>query len=251
MPMAPFAPAAGAVLAVLYPDRCTSCGALPTETAFCARGPRVAGLRPWDRPSLCESCLSVLAVRGPRRQVGPEGCPELWGAVRTDPGLVQLVGAFKYHGVRGLAWPLAGLMEAALAPVPPGTVLVPVPLHRRRRRSRGFNQAAILARLVGRARGLEVQESCLVRRRATAQQARITAAEERRENLAGAFAGRKGVPGTGAVLVDDLVTSGATVAAAAGALAATGWTVRGVLALGLASSVGKAAGPVDTGRGDS
>ena len=131
-------------------------------------------------------------------------------------------------------------------------MLVPVPLHAARRRRRGFNQAAVLAELAGPLLGLPVDHAALRRLRATAQQARLNETGAREANLAGAFGA--GVAGASrrAVLVDDLVTVGATAQAAAAALRGAGWEVVGVLALGLATSRDDGAGDfVDTPGGAS
>lgn len=159
----------------------------------------------------------------------------------TDPELVKRVGAWKYHGIRGLAWPLAQRLlpawERLVTGCPVVPALVPVPLHARRRRERGFNQCEILARLLAARTGAEVIERRLVRTRATAQQARLKSDADRAGNLEGAFAARADAAQAGrpVVLVDDLVTSGATVLAAAKALRLGGCCVWGVLALGVAT----------------
>jgi ComF family protein len=177
----------------------------------------------------------MLGDPGPVVRPAGENVPRIWAAGVTGSDLVRTVGNLKYHGVRGLAWPLAIHMAHALPPEMPSCRLVPVPLHRRRRRIRGFNQAELLARLVGRIRTMEVTDRHLVRRRATKQQARLTDDEQRRANLADAFSWRGPEPTYPVVIVDDIVTSGATVRAAAGAIRRAGGQVLGVLALGLAA----------------
>jgi ComF family protein len=104
-------------------------------------------------------------------------------------------------------------------------VLVPVPLHPRRRLERGFNQSELLARELARRTGLEVAAKALVRRKDTAPQAGLSAAERRR-NVAGAFAVRQRarVAGRTAVLLDDVWTTGATALACARILREAGAT---------------------------
>jgi ComF family protein len=107
----------------------------------------------------------------------------------------------------------------------PAAVLVPVPLHPRRLRERGFNQSELLARALGRRAGLAVAPEALVRRKETPPQTGLTAAA-RRSNVSGAFAVRRRgrVAGRVVVLVDDVVTTGATARACAAALRAAGST---------------------------
>ncbi|HPF71402.1 MAG TPA: ComF family protein [Candidatus Krumholzibacteria bacterium] len=229
-----------ALLDVAAPASCLQCGARPGEAPWSARGPHVPGLRRADEPHLCLACLRGLAG-DPRTGTTAGGLP-VFAAAATGPLLVDLVGAWKYHGVRGLAWPLAGLLGPAAAALAAGLaaapVLVPVPLHRRRARGRGFNQAEVLARLAAAERGWPVAP-CLVRRRATGQQARLHDDDARRRNLGGAVAVRGGPPAGGPlVLVDDIVTSGATLDEAARALAAAGARPAAALCLGLRAGSG-------------
>ena len=89
--------------------------------------------------------------------------------------------------------------------------MVPVPLHRRRLYERGFNQAMLLCRGIGRHWGLEVAETGLARIRQTAPQIRLTP-KEREKNVRGAFAATgAGFTGKRVLLVDDVYTTGATV----------------------------------------
>jgi len=100
---------------------------------------------------------------------------------------------------------------------------MPVPLSGLRRRTRGYNQAEALARALGRELGLPAWPGALERRRHTPPQARSADMEERRRNVAGAFVCREpGVAGRRVLLVDDVTTTGATLAACALALKEAG-----------------------------
>lgn len=248
------APAA-ALLELLLPEECAACGATSGHARWEQAGALVRGLRPWDRPHLCAGCAAGLFAEPCLRVLDADGADPLpvVAAAPTSARLTRVVGAWKYHGVRGLAWPLASALvlaarlelvarlepatarPAAISAAAPAAALVAIPLHRRRQRARGFNQAQLLADLAAPLLGLPSRRGALVRARATEQQARLADATARQRNLDGAFVARApDGPVRRVVLVDDLVTAGATVRAAAGALRAAGWEVVAVLAIGLA-----------------
>jgi ComF family protein len=115
---------------------------------------------------------------------------------------------------------MAECLDGAALPV---DVVVPVPLHPRRQRLRGYNQSTLLAREVSRRLGLTLASEALVRRRDTPPQAKAVEAGARRRNVAGAFDCPAGVAaGRRVLLVDDVTTTGATLDACARALLAEG-----------------------------
>lgn len=124
--------------------------------------------------------------------------------------------ALKYNGVSSLARPMAPLMLERLREwSPPVDALVPVPLAGRRRRTRGYNQADLLAGELARLTGLRLERRALKRTRMTAPQVGQPDEEARRRNVSGAF-----VPGPATVmgsvlLIDDVLTTGATLDACA------------------------------------
>jgi ComF family protein len=217
------------VLAVVFPSACLACAAsLPHPSAgpLCApcwqalprhRGGLCRCGTPLGdgSPGPCGRCRRGLSVFAAGASLGP-----FEGVLRL------LVHELKYRGRRRLVARLAGLLleESAVRGVlSAGANLVPVPLHPRRRRERGFNQAELLARALARGSGLEVEARLLVRRRDTAPQAGLSAASRRR-NVTGAFAARSRsrLRGRTLVLVDDVVTTGATAAACARVLKQAG-----------------------------
>ncbi len=232
-----------ALLDLAAPEHCAACGAGRGERPWCGRGARVAGLRRLDAPHLCRPCRDLLAGTGPPPELDLDGLPVV-AARATGADLVAVVAAWKYHGVRGLAWPLAELLVPAARTLERrlggAALLVPVPLHRRRRRRRGFDQAAQLTALLGASLGWP--HAALLRRvRSTPQQARLAGDERRRRNLARSCrAGGRidAAPTLPVVLVDDIVTSGATLAEAARALAAAGRPAAAGLALGVRAGSG-------------
>jgi ComF family protein len=143
----------------------------------------------------------------------------------------------KYYRRRRVARPLGALMAAHLQSHPlPCDALVPVPLHQKRLKERGFNQAELLACEVAAATGLPLIAGPLERIRATRQQALLDT-PGRIENVLDAFMWTGSAPPARIVLVDDVLTTGATVNACAAALRAGG--AREVYALALARSRGR------------
>lgn len=146
--------------------------------------------------------------------------------MRYNDVSAALVSRFKYADRLEAAPAFARWMARAGADLLTGAdLLIPVPLHRRRLFSRRYNQAAELARAIGVESGLAVGSNLLARVRATRPQVGLTGAARRR-NVAGAFRLRPGmggrIEGKAVVLVDDVMTTGATIEACARALLAAG-----------------------------
>jgi ComF family protein len=136
--------------------------------------------------------------------------------------LRELVHLFKYGRMKPLAKTLAAHLAGALPRDKRFDVVVPMPLHWRREWQRGFNQSALLARATARRCGIPMLNA-VRRTRATATQAGLSNAR-RRENVAGAFRVRKTalVEGRRILLIDDVMTTGATASACALALKRAG-----------------------------
>jgi len=148
-----------------------------------------------------------------------EWCAPFAGVVR------HALHALKYAGERRLAEPLGAAVAARWAGAGGGgDLLVPVPVHASRRRERGYDQAELIAAAAGRALRLPMLPA-VERTRATTAQYRLDR-RHRAANVATAFAVRPGfaarVAGRHVVLVDDVVTTGATLSASAGALLLAG-----------------------------
>lgn len=200
---------------------CRFCGG-PAEQAPVCRACR-ADL-PWNRCAC--PCCALPTPTG-------EACPDCLAAPppvsRTvapfvfAPPIAQLIHRLKYNrelaDVRWLAAALAEHRQRLDAPLP--EQLLPVPLHRRRLWQRGYNQAQVLATALGRRLHVPVRGGWLKRLRATPQQVGQSA-EERRRSVKGAFAVSGAVEGRHVALVDDVMTTGATLYELARALRAAG-----------------------------
>ena len=145
--------------------------------------------------------------------------------------LRSLIHLFKYSGMRPLAGRLSRLLDRALPIDERYDAIVAVPLHWRRQWRRGFNQAELLAREVASRRQIPVMNA-LRRRKATANQSGLTSAGRRR-NIAGAFQPRAGISlaGKRILLIDDVMTTGATASACALALKKAGANTVSLLTL--------------------
>jgi len=140
----------------------------------------------------------------------------------------RLLPRFKFHHDLAAGRLLAQLMLHALRDVPRPDALLAVPLHPSRLRRRGYDQALELARPLARSLQLPLMTDGLTRTRATAARTRATAAQSeldaaaRKRNLRGAFSARPGAWPEYVTLIDDVMTTGATLSAAASALRAAG-----------------------------
>ena len=190
-------------LDVMFPTRCIGCGRNGTY--------------------ICVACLAK-AKRSPS-----EPLPQ--GSALTDvltpfayEGVVRTaVQHLKYRGLRTLAPEMARPMAWELAvTVPPPFTLVPVPLHPNRLRERGFNQAELLAREVAKALDAPLATDVLRRSVDTPSQVETETRAERLRNVRNAFAPVEPPDGGTVVLVDDVMTTGATLSAAALVLLSAG-----------------------------
>jgi len=176
-----------------------------------------------DHGGLCAACWSRIPFAfdpGPgvlslEAIADPPAYGRARAAVRYDDVARDLVHAFKYGDRTDLAPRLGGwIAQAGAELLADADALVPVPLHWRRQWARRFNQAAALARTVSEISGVPVIDDALGRIRATRQQVGLTQAE-RAANIQGAFAvspaGKAAIRGKRLILVDDVLTSGATV----------------------------------------
>jgi len=183
-------------------------------------------------PAACAACDAPLKARSVfcaacAGSVQLESPPEVGGVVAFgafDGPLASALRRFKYEGRPDLAAPLGHLLRRAVKDARlQGGLVVPVPLHPRRLAERGYNQAALLARAVANELGAPLRPRALVRVRNTSQQALLDRSG-RRKNVEHAFrvADPSTVRGRRVVLVDDVATTGSTLAACSEALLEAG-----------------------------
>jgi len=206
-----------AALDLIFPPRCALCGA---GGSFLCAG--CAGNLNAASPPRCDRCWRPGTYQDvcPHCQAEPPAFDRLCAAFVYDGNARGVVHALKYRGLTALAEPMASLMLAASGDALEAVdLIVPVPLAGLRRRTRGYNQAESLARALGDELGLPVVPRALARKRHAPPQARSADAETRRRNVAGAFTARPElVAGARILLVDDVTTTGATLASCAAAL---------------------------------
>ena len=178
----------------------------------------------------CTSCRTPFANAFPLDEEGR--CPLCRAGVRGfdaaysfgayEGVLRQWIHLYKYGRVKSMSKPLAALLARALPAGEEWDAVVPIPLHWRRRWSRGFNQADLLARAVARRLGVPVLPA-LRRVRHTPTQTGLSQSGRRR-NVAAAFAIRNAASAAGKriLLLDDVMTTGSTAAACAGVLRRAG-----------------------------
>lgn len=191
-----------AFLDLLFPPACFRCGTSLAADAI-----------------LCGSCAARVPAAPP---VVVPGLPACFAGAPYAGEVESWVRAFKYPGAAGrfdpapealLGWLLA--RAAGRVPPPLPDAIVPVPLHAHRLRARGFNPAGLLARRLARDLGVAFDPVALARVRDTASQTGLDA-RARRRNVSGAFRfARRGRAPARIWLVDDVVTTGSTLAAAA------------------------------------
>lgn len=215
---------------LLFPPRCVHCGA--DGSLFCDTCEAVSTrLRPVETcrtcalpspTSTCEICFAE-----------PPALNRAVAVFTYQPEIRDAITALKYKDIRTIASRLGTLMAEAL-PDPSRTqidALLPVPVSRSRMRSRGYNQSELLARGIAAIKNIEIRSDLLVRNVDRGPQARAGSIEERAENVTDAFSVNGNVDGLRIMLIDDVMTTGATLNSCAKALKYSGASWVGSLVL--------------------
>ncbi|MFH1225732.1 MAG: ComF family protein [bacterium] len=210
------------ILDLFFPKKCLGCG--QDDSPACLPAGMAGG---W----LCPDCFQKIKIAG-RLLPNYDYLDGVW--VSADYGdriLRQLIHSFKYQYVTELALVLAEMMVSALPLQTENWFIVPIPLHRRRLLERSFNQAELLAKEIGQRKNWPVLTDILYRSRHVKPQVKLKR-EERLVNIKGAFACRPNVDliGKNILLVDDVMTTGATLSECAKVLKQNGANlVRGLV----------------------
>lgn len=227
-------------LALIYPPRCLTCGTV-VDSDFGLCGPC------WRETefiggALCDACGIPLPGQQGGDALGCDSCltaPPLWvqgrSAVKYRGNGRKLALALKHGDRQEIARPAASWMAQAIGPLlPENTLIVPVPLHWTRMLKRRYNQSALLAKALSKQLALPSCPDALVRRRPTGSLDGLGRAE-RYASLEGAIKvsakRRAQLLGRSVLLVDDVMTSGATFHTCAQALQAAGITEIRTIAL--------------------
>ncbi|MCC6767196.1 MAG: ComF family protein [Deltaproteobacteria bacterium] len=222
---------------LLCPERCAACDALvhPIDLlcAACLVATRRLG------PPECPGCGAPRTTDARCALCAPPDAPirtaRAWAAYDGSTGpspVARAIARLKYQGARRLGRRFATVLTSRVSTAD-AALVIPVPLHPRRLRARGFNQSAVIARHLARDLGRPVGLGAVVRVRDTPSQVGSTTVAARAANVAGAFA----VPHPATVrdrpilLVDDVWTSGATVRAVARCLRDAGATAVDVVTI--------------------
>jgi len=205
----------------LFPQKCLGCG---EEGEILCRScrkllPRIVHPvcpqcgRPQASGLICPVCVTLPAVID-----GVRSPLKFEGVVR------EAIHQFKYKNLRTLAKPLAEILQEYLTRYPlPVQILVPVPLHAKRLKERGYNQSELLAHEIGKLIPIPVIADCLVRTKYLLPQARTASVEERRQNVKGAFSLQDSrLSGKQVLLIDDVATSGSTLESCASVIKYSG-----------------------------
>ena len=210
---------AGPALDLLFPMSCAGCGR--------------------EGKLLCQNCVSSLPrlkkpycglCASPGQLSHCRWCQERQPAFEgiRAPFLFQgpikvAVYEFKHHGVKAAALEFGQLLADYLKQQPlAGDVIIPVPLHPRRLRGRGYNQSALLAKELGKLTGFRVESRLLTRKKDALPQVHTASKNQRRDNVEGSFSCSGQVSGKAVILVDDVATTGSTLSACAAALKSSG-----------------------------
>lgn len=201
------------ILDFLFPKKCLGCG---TRNVF-----------------LCDNCLKLLPlIEAPLFGIKIDGVKEIFASTYYESEIVKkAIRLLKYHGIKSLAKPLANLIYLRLGSAilenavnPNKSLMIPIPLSQNKLRKRGYNQTKLIGQTLSDKLSISFNSNVLYKIRETLSQVEIKDRSKRIENMLGAFMVKnpEAVKGKNIILVDDIVTTGATLKDAARALKQAG-----------------------------
>ncbi|MEK9180566.1 MAG: ComF family protein [Patescibacteria group bacterium] len=219
------------LLDLIFPTNCFHCGEQSRNGAsLCAK---CFSAIPLNRKLFCGKCGARLALN---KKVCHKGFLYVLGAATNYDGATkELVWALKFKSIKSAAEELGELLVRYAVGLNfdlKNFVVVPIPLSKKRLRERGFNQAELIARKFASYFGLPLSITSLSRLKHAKPQSEAKNIDERKENVLGSFHAQGGLAGKNVILIDDVLTSGATMLAAAEALKSAG--VKRIIALTVA-----------------
>ena len=209
---------------ILFPARCARCRKIVAEGAICEKC--YLEIEPYNFLR-CGRCRARLPAN---EKICHPDWPFVLGAAAAyqDESVQALIKTLKFENITDAAQALAELIFQFAGTIPKemfeGGVIVPVPLHSARLRKRGYNQSELIARILAGKMDLPIEKEFLVRLRPTRPQSELRSHEEREINVADCFRVKntENVYGRKIILLDDVITSGNTLYAAAKALKSAG-----------------------------
>ncbi len=214
------------ILNLIYPRHCFVCGeAAPFREELC---PKCRGRLPYIRGKRCRMCgkpIEETEVFCDDCKRGTHSYREGFGLFLYDDVMREAMVYLKYKKRQEYAHPMGELLYAGARDKLDAWrphVLVPIPIHKKRRIERGYNQAELLARPISKRSGIPMRTDLLLRSHATRAMKQLNPTE-RRENLKAAFVCPRPLkPTLRVLLLDDIYTTGATIDAACDTLKAAG-----------------------------
>ena len=209
-------------ISFVFPPRCATCNTV--GSLLCAD---CYGRIQWIEEPICPQCGRVLAQLESHQcrvcEIRPLPTKQIRAATLFEDPIPKIIHKFKYNGQFGLDAPLADLMVTSWEQWETAVDLImPIPLHSQREQERGYNQANLLAKRFGKQFDFPVHEYGLQRIKNTTAQVNLNAVD-RQANMHQAFVvNETNIKGKDILLIDDVCTTGATMASAAEALIQVG-----------------------------
>ena len=209
------------ILNFLFPPRCVSCG--KGGVFFCQK---CRSKLIYLQPPLCTRCSEPIRTGTicQKCQSQTWDIDGIYSIFKYGGAIRQAIIQFKYENIKVLADPLSYCMAEYLRKHHLSfDIIIPVPIHKRRLRERGYNQSSLLARKLSYMTRMPVVEGVLVRTKHTPSQAKSDNVAQRRKNIKNAFTcASHDISGKRILLIDDVCTSGATLNSCATSLKSAG-----------------------------